>query len=221
MPGPVGGSSPGSYRPTTSGGPSVGVPSAPSVPRPEVPLAGPAPMAPGVSGPSVDQTLPPPGQPAYAQPAQGPPPTPAAIPGGSAGYGVPSSGPAQTPYGAAYPEAAAPIGTAPMAAPVQPYQGLPPSGPPPVPPPSNAPAPSAQTPQQPQWNPQEPAGPVGAAVHQQAGGTPNLPKAKARTARSMRRESRAQSSYFALMFLMCAAIFLVGVVIVLIISLAT
>jgi hypothetical protein len=90
-----------------------------------------------------------------------------------------------------------------------------------VPPPSNAP--SAQPTSQPQLAPQPPAGPEITVQKQTGEGSGDLPKPRSKVSksRSLRRESRARSSYFALMFLMCSAIFLVGVVIVLIISLAT
>jgi hypothetical protein len=68
-------------------------------------------------------------------------------------------------------------------------------------------------------SPQATPTPMGSPTSANVQGVPVRKSTKTRKARSLRRESKAQSSYFALMFLMSAALFLVGVIIVLIISL--
>ena len=97
----------------------------------------------------------------------------------------------------------------------------PPANPPPVPPPSAAsmpPEPPAVRPIA--WSPQARSGAVGTAVSSAIDGQLGAPPAKTATGKSLRRVSRVRSSTFALAFLCVAAVFLVGVLVILILTLA-
>jgi len=100
-----------------------------------------------------------------------------------------------------------------------PAWGQPPSNPPPVPPPNQLQAPDSQSGPMPAVTAQPKSGQVGNDVSTvvSVGSFPQ--SGRTQTAEALRRQSRQQSSYLALMFLFGAALFLVGVVIVLIISL--
>jgi hypothetical protein len=162
--------------------------------------------APAAGAPAAGQTPLQPGQPSYAQPMF------------DAGQNYPTGGQGEIPManpammqGAGYPTPMAPTGPAGMPTP---GWGQPPSNPPPVPPPNEPQAPHQQT------------GPVGNVAGQPqpsaAGnvGTPGVSgETTKRSTRSEERRSQERSSYFAMMFLFGAALFLIGVVIVLVVSL--
>ncbi len=212
-------------QPTTAGQmPMAGQPQIPSPASPAGPVPSAIPQQPGIIGgetpiaqaptagaPTASQTPLQPSQPGYAQSTFG------------AGQNYPTGGQGEIPManpatmqGAGYPTPMAPTGPAGMPAP---GWGQPPSNPPPVPPPNEPQAPHQQT------------GPVGNVAGQpqpsavENVGTPGIPgeatkrSTRTRTARTLRRRSQERSSYFAMMFLFGAALFLIGVVIVLVVSL--
>jgi hypothetical protein len=192
--------------PMASSVPSA-IPQQPGVVGGETPLAN----APTAGVPVAGQGALQPGQPAYAQPTLGAGPGyPAAPTGGQ--VEMPMTNPAMV-QGAGYPTPMAPAGPAGMP---NPGWGQPPSNPPPVPPPNEPLAPHQQ------------AGPVGSVAGQPqpsaagtlavSGKTANR-SSRTSTARTLRRRSQERSSYFAIMFLFGAALFLVFVVIVLVVSL--
>jgi len=186
------------------------VPQQPGVVAGETPLA----QAPTAGVPVAGQTPQQPAQPGYAHPTYGAGQSYPAGPTGVQGE-VPMSNPGMV-QGAGYPTPMAPGGPVGMP---NPGWGQPPSYPPPVPPPNEPLAPHQQV------------GPVGNVAGQpQPGGagTTGTPvvsgdpagrNARTNTARTLRRRSRERSSYFAIMFMSGAALFLLFVVIVLVVSL--
>jgi hypothetical protein len=70
------------------------------------------------------------------------------------------------------------------------------------------------------WTPHSRSGPVGSRVAAALDGG-LLPATKTRTAKSLRRQSRSRSSMLAVTFLLVAATFLIGMVLVLLLSLAS
>jgi hypothetical protein len=98
----------------------------------------------------------------------------------------------------------------------------PPANPPPVPPPSPGSQPPEPPPPRPiAWSPQGRSGPVGSSVSAALSGGVPPATVKTSTAKSLRRESRARSSALALTFLIVAATFLIGMVVVLLVSLTS
>jgi len=96
----------------------------------------------------------------------------------------------------------------------------PPANPPPVPPPSAG----SQSPEPPRpiaWSPHTQSGPVGSGVTAALSGSVRPASARTNTAKSLRSESRARSAVLAVTFLLVAATFLIGMVVVLLISLAS
>ena len=98
----------------------------------------------------------------------------------------------------------------------------PPANPPPVPPPSAGSQPPEPPPPRPiAWSPHARSGPVGSGVTAALSGNVQPAPAQTNTAKSLRRESRTRSSVLAVTFLLVAATFLIGMVVVLLISLAS
>lgn len=114
-------------------------------------------------------------------------------------------------------------------APPQPYQPTPPAGPawhqppanpPPVPPPGAGGMPPEPLAQQPiGWSNLGRSGPVGTAVSSAIDGQLAPLNAKTTTGRTRRRASRVKSSMLALTFLCVAAVFLLGVLLTLVLTL--
>lgn len=204
---------PGPLRPSSQESPLRGVVGGPAGVRPEVPLARP-------------------NQVRGAAPAP-PAAIPAAGPVALASAAVPTANPAPSPAAAYGPPAAAtPVGMVgqPAAAsapgqqlpPGNPAWFQPPAVPPPVPPPSPGGQPSEPPPPRPiAWSPQGRSGPVGSSVSAALNGSVQPATVKTSTAKSLRRESRARSSALALTFLIVAATFLIGMVVVLLVSLTS
>ncbi len=106
--------------------------------------------------------------------------------------------------------------------PAEPAWHQPPASPPPVPPPSAGslpPQPPAERPLG--WSPHTKTGPVGTAVNAAIDGHVGPPSAKTSAAQSLRRASRTRSSVLALSFLCVAAVFLIGMLVILAVTLAS
>jgi len=191
-------------------GPPAAVPQQPGYVGGETPMA----QAPTAGMPAQGQMPMQPGQPGYPQPPYGTGQAYPAAPVGAQGE-MPMANPGMMP-GTGYPAPMAPTGPGGMPAP---GWGQPPSTPPPVPPPNEPQAPHQQVnpvgnvPSQPQ-----PSG-MGTAVTPAASGETPVRSAKTSTARSLRRRSRERSWNNAMMFVCGAALFLVFVVIIAIVSL--
>lgn len=135
-------------------------------------------------------------------------------------------------YGSVAPAGTMPAGVAGQPfAPGQPSQPTPPAGPawhqppaapPPVPPPSvGSVPPEPPAPRPVAWSPHARTGPVGAAVTSAIDGHVKLPVSKTSSAKSLRREVRARSSMLAITFLFVAATFLIGMLVILLLTLAS
>jgi hypothetical protein len=177
--------------------------------RPEVPLARPAPVTAATPRPAMP--LPGPGP----APIGGTPAAPQAT-----GYHANPATVRSDPAGAV-PQPQVPGQAGQPAPPDHPAWLQPPATPPPVPPPGMGSQPAEHpTPRPIAWTPHSRSGPVGSRVAAALDGG-LLPAAKTSTAKSLRRQSRSRSSMLAVTFLLVAATFLIGMVLVLLLSLAS
>lgn len=203
----VGGERPLTPAPTPWAGASAG----PIPARPEVPLARPG--EPRQAGWPPVTTVPSPGSsPAMrvSPPAVNPLSAPAALHRGPTAAGTQPAGVAGQPYALQQP-----------APPAEPAWHQPPANPPPVPPPSPGSVPPEPPTVRPiAWSPHARSGPVGTAVSSAIDGQLGAPSAKTTTGRSLRRVSRERSSMLAMAFLCVAAVFLVGMLVILALTLA-
>ena len=213
----------GSARPARVGGerpmasapaPWAGASTGPITARPEVPLARPgeprqAGWPPAAAAPSSGYA-PPMG---VSPPATNPISAPAALYGGPAAAGVLPAGVTGQPYALQQPSQPTP--------PADPAWHQPPANPPPVPPPSPGSIPPEPPTVRPiAWSPHARSGPVGTAVSSAIDGQLGVPSRKTTSGRSLRRVSRVRSSMFAMAFLCVAAVFLVGMLVILALTLA-
>ncbi len=205
----------GPARPGSPERPLAGVGAGPIGARPEGPLARPGePYRPGWPPASV---APPSG---YAPVPGVAPQVPTPVAGPVAPYGnapvagmMPAAGTSQ-PYALGQPNQPTP--------PAGPAWFQPPANPPPVPPPSaGSTPPEPPSPRPIDWSPHARSGPVGSAVTSAIAGHVGQPTSKTSTAKSLRRESRVRSSMLALTFLFVAAAFLIGMLVILLITLAS
>lgn len=194
------------------GGPETPLPAVTGGPigrRPEVPLARPAPVAAATPRPAMP--LPSPGP----APIGGAP----AVPQAAAHHASPATSRTKPAGTVSQPQVPGQAGQ--PAPPEHPAWLQPPATPPPVPPPGmGSQPPEHPTPRPIAWTPHNRSGPVGSRVAAALDGG-LLPATKTRTAKSLRRQSRSRSSMLAVTFLLVAATFLIGMVLVLLLSLAS
>ncbi len=207
------------------------IPAAPVVPRPGPGRPGPQelPVRPVTGGPIGSRPEVPLARPGEVRGAAWAPPSAVPVAGPAPAFGVamPAANPAALYGTTAGALPAAPAGQ--PSAPSMPGQPTPPSGPawfqppanpPPVPPPSAGSQP-LEPPRPIAWSPHAQSGPVGSGVTAALSGSVQPASARTNTAKSLRRESRARSAVLAVTFLLVAATFLIGMVVVLLISLAS
>ena len=216
--------------------PAVAVPQIPAVPA--VPLPGPGrpgrqelPLCRVTGGPIGSRPEVPLARPGDVRGAAWTPPSAVPVAGQTPAFGVamPAPNPA-APYGTTAGAGAMPAATVGQpSAPSMPGQPTPPSGPawfqppanpPPVPPPSAVSQP-LEPPRPIAWAPCTRSGPVGSGVTAALSGSVQPASARSNNAKSLRRESRARSAVLAVTFLLVAATFLIGMVVVVLISLAS